>query len=156
MKSSPVTDQDFRLSVLLRQTGNLIRRAREKEMNKYGIPARQSAILFTVQAIGGSPTPAEISRWQLVEPHSISDILSRMERDGLIRKDKDLERKNLVRVSLTEKGQQLYRQSLKRKSIHNIMSSLSEEEHQQLSLCLEKLRDNALKELGMKRKPPFP
>jgi DNA-binding MarR family transcriptional regulator len=79
-----------------------------------------------------------------------------MEKEGLVRKTKDLERKNLIRVSLTEKGQQAYYQSSRLESVHRIMSSLSEEERQQLSSCLETLRDRALKELGMEQRPPFP
>jgi len=75
---------------------------------------------------------------------------------ALLRKAKDLKRKNLIRVSLTEKGQQAYYQSTKLETIHGIMSSLSEEECQRLSPCLEILRDKALKQLGIEQKPPFP
>jgi len=73
-----------------------------------------------------------------------------------VRKTKDLHKKNLVRVSLTGKGEQAYNQSTKIESIHKIMSSLSEEEHQRLDLYLKTLRDRALKELGIDHKPPFP
>jgi len=78
-----------------------------------------------------------------------------MEKEGLIRKVKDLDRKNLIRVVVTEKGQRAYEQSTKREVIHRIMSSLSEEERQQLSSCLQKLRSKALAEFDMER-PPFP
>ena len=75
-----------------------------------------------------------------------------------------MERKNLVRVSMTEKGKQAYEQSTKRKSIHKVMSVLSEQERQQLLASLEKLRNRALKEIRVEHKPdacqfflyPFP
>ena len=73
-----------------------------------------------------------------------------------MRKVKDFDRKNLVRVILTEKGQQAYYQSSEIKSIRQIVSSLSEEERQQLRSYMETLRDKALKELGVGRKPSFP
>jgi len=57
-------------------------------------------------------------------------------------------------VSITEKGQQAYDKSTRRKSIRKIMSSLSEEERQQLRSCLEKLRNKAFKELTVEYKPP--
>jgi len=79
-----------------------------------------------------------------------------MEREGLVRKVKDLDRKNLVRVAITEKGHQVYRQSTKIESIRKVLSSLSKEEQQQLMSYLETLRDKALEELGVKSKPPFP
>ena len=66
-----------------------------------------------------------------------------MEKQGLVRKVKDLDRKNLVRVVLTEKGREAYYHSTKRESIHQIMSFLSEEERQQLRHCLQTLRDKA-------------
>ena len=73
-----------------------------------------------------------------------------------MRKVKDSDRKNLVRIAMTEKGQKAYYQATKRGLIHKIMSSLSEEQHHQLRSGLETLRDKALKELGVESKPSFP
>jgi len=149
------TDRDFELWVLLRHTSDAIRRVRDKELSKFGLSGRQGAVLFIIQAIGERATPAEIARWQLREAHSISGILSRMEKDGLIRKSKDLEKKNLVRVTLTDKGRQAYKHVLSREYLSRILPSLSEEERRQMTSSLRKLRDEAVKELGVD-KPPFP
>lgn len=130
-------------------------RAREKELFQIGLTPEQAAVLFVVQSTGPRVTPADISRYLLREPHSVSGLLSRMEKDGLIKKVKDLERKNLVRVALTEKGEDAYRQSSKRESIHRIMSGLSKEERQQVRASLEKLWNKALEELGGDSKAPF-
>ncbi len=149
-------DQDYSLWVLLHQARDVMFKAREKELRQYGISARKAAVLFIIQAIGDEATPAEIARWLLREPHSVSNILSRMEKEGLVSKTNDLPRKNLMRVTLTEKGRQAFHQSLKRESIREIMSSFSEDERQQLESYLEKLRDQALKHLISDVKPPFP
>ena len=125
-------------------------------MHQYNISASRGAVLFAIQAIGEEATPAEIARWLFREPHSISELLSRMERDGLVRRVKDLCRKNLVRIVLTEKGREVYHKSTKRELVCEIMSSLSEEERQQLRSCLQKLRDKALKELRIEHGIPFP
>ena len=156
MKKISSVDQDYNLWVLLQQVGHAAFKVRQKELNQHGISNIQAMVLFVIQAIGNKATPAEISRWVFREPHSISELLNRMKKEGLVRKVKDLERKNLVRVVITEKGQQVYRQSTKIESIRRVISSLSEEERQQLRSCLETLRDRALKELGVDRKPPFP
>lgn len=148
-------DEDYNLWVLLGQASDATLRARQKELDRYGMSAAEAAVLFVIQAIGERATPTEITRWLLREPHTVSELLSRMEKEGLVTKTKDLERKNLVRVAITEKGQQAYHRSMKRKSIHKVMSSLSEEEHRQLRSYLERLRDRALKQLRVK-KPPFP
>ena len=156
MKEFQHADQDYNLWWLLLLMRRIMYKARARELFQYGITPEQAAILFIVQAIGEKATPAEISRWLFREPHSISGLLARMEKEGLVRKVKDLDRKNLVRVVITEEGQQAYQQSTKRESIHKIMSSLSEEDHQQLRSYLEVLQNKALQELGVNHKPPLP
>ena len=89
------TDKEYQLWALLRQTRDAVSRARGKELKEYGISGRQSSILFTIQLIeqtGSIPTPAEIARWQFREPHTVSTLLKRMEREGLVKKVKDLDR----------------------------------------------------------------
>ena len=142
MKSS--TDQDYRLWVLLNQVRDAVLKARQKELDQYNISASQAAVLLVIEAIGPKATPAEISRRVFRKPHSVSGILSRMEKKGLVRRLKDLDRKNLTRVVFTEKGREAYYQSTKRESIRQIMSSLPEEERKQLTSSLETLRDKAL------------
>jgi len=148
--------EDFILWVLLVQAKDMVFKATGKELRQYGISPEEAGVLSIVQFLDNKATPAEISRWLLREPHTVSGILSRMEKKGLVRKTRDLDRKNLVRVTLTEKGRQAYYQSSKIESIRQIMSSLSEEEHQKLISCLKTLRDRALKELGVDTKTPFP
>jgi DNA-binding MarR family transcriptional regulator len=147
-------DQAGDLWMLLAQTRDVIFKARQKELGRYGTSATRSTALFAIQAIGDKATPAQISRLLFREPHSVSELLSRMEKEGLVSKTKDLDKKNLVRVELTERGAEAYYQSLKYGSIHKIMSALSEEECQQLMSCLKTLRDEALKELGVEPRVP--
>ncbi len=149
-------DKDYNLWVLLHQTRNAILRIRDKELRQYGISTREASTLFNVQAIGDTATPAEIARWAFREHHTVSALVNRMEKKGLITKTKDVDRKNIWRVSLTEKGQQAYRQSLKRESIHAVMSSLTENERQQLETYLRKVRDQALKLRVSEPTLPFP
>ena len=157
MKELPPAKQAYNLWVLLSQTRNAILRVRQKELDRSNISVAQAAILFAIRSIGDKATPAEIARCILRTPHSVSVVLSRMEKKGLVSKAKDLDRKNLVRVMLTEKGlKAIDHQSNKPESILRIMSDLSDEERQQLGLYLQELRDKALKELGVELKIPFP
>ena len=148
MEDSSARELDY-LWVMLHQARDAIFKIREKELQKYGISATKASVLFNVVAIGHEATPARISRHLLRESHSVSSILDRMEKQGLVSKAKDLDRKNKVRVFLTDKGWQVYQTTAKRKSIRRIMSCLSDEERQQLASSLKKLRTKALKELGM-------
>ena len=63
---------------------------------------------------------------------------------------------SVARVTLTEKGQQAYRQSAQRTSIHNTLGVLSQEERQQLISLLKEVRDEGLKHLRGDLTVPYP
>jgi len=157
MKTSIDSDQDYTLWLLLRQVCDASLRARDKELSRYGISVEEATVLFVVEVNGERATPSEISRWLFREPHSTSSLIMRMEKDGLVTKVNDLERKNMLRVVMTQKGREAYEKSTARESIHRMMSLLSQDERELLQSCLERLRNEAVKELRVKRKPPpFP
>lgn len=148
MKDSRSVDLNY-MWTMLHQARDAIFKLREKELKKFGISTPKAEVLFTIEAIGYRATPTEISRHLLREFHSVSSILSRMEKEGLVKKVNDLNRNNLVRVYLTDKGRQVYHEAIKRETILKILSCLSETEGQQLASSLRKLRDEALKDLGI-------
>lgn len=148
--------QGFELAWLIHQLRRLIHKSRSRELTKYGITPEESAVLFVLHSMGGKSTPIEISRWLMLEPHSVSQLIQRMERKGLVKKVKDLGRKNLVRVAFTKMGRQAYLMSAERKVTYSILGSLSDEEYHQLRSCLERLRNQVLKKLGETYTPTFP
>ncbi len=145
--ASPSPDPSYDLWKLLAHTRHAMSKARQKELRQYHIFGRRTAVLAAIGDLGDKATPGAIARWLFREPHSVSEFLSRMEKEGLVTKVRDFARKNQIRVVMTEKGHEVHLQSVKRESIHNIMSVLSEEEYQQLRLYLQKLWNKALEEL---------
>jgi len=137
------------LWTMLHQARDAISRLREKELHKLGISTAIAEVMFTIENIGSEATPTEISRHLLREFHSVSSILSRMEKKGLVKKVNDLKRKNIVRVYLTDKGRQIYDEAKKRESILDILSGLSEKDSQQLASSLKEIRDEAIRALGI-------
>lgn len=67
----------------------------------------------------------------------------------MVQKLKDLDRKNLIRVVITEKGQKTYDLSTKRGPIHRIMCSLGPAQKKNLREALEIILANARKEIGL-------
>lgn len=145
------SDADHDLWMLLTHTRYAIYRSREKELLRYGVSPEQVGVLFIVQALGSRATPSTISRFILRQPHTVSALIERMTEKGLVKKEHDLDKKNLVRVSLTEKGEQIYEHSTRRGPIHRIMGILSPEERTQLGAILAKLQGQARKEIGIDR-----
>lgn len=156
MNRELINNDDYRLWRLCHQTYDAMVRARANELRQFGISPVQATVLLILKAAKAPVTPADISRWLFRETHSVSELVNRMERKGLVRKVRDLERKNLVRVAMTEKGEEAYQRSREMKVIHTILSGLSPEERNSMVQHLEKLRHKAVTELGMDYKLPFP
>lgn len=152
MNNSLFSDEYFNIWILLSHIRRAMFKKWERELLRYDITPEQAETLFCTQVCGSDITPSKISRCIIREPHTIAGLLERMEKKKLIEKTKDLPRKNVIRISLTEKGRQTYELSSRRESIHKVMSCLSKRELRQLRKILEKLRDRALDELGVRER----
>ncbi len=150
MENLSHTDEDYNLWLLLIKVSRAMSKARERELRKAGITPEQSGILYIIDNIGKKATLVEISRLTLREPHSVSYLVDRMEKAGLAKRVKDLSRKNMVRVAMTEKGQRAYKQA-GRQTVHQTLSCLSEEERNQLRSYLGRLLDKATEVLAYSR-----
>ena len=129
---------------------------RQKELSRYGISMTSSAVLRSILRLGENATLKDISNDLFLERHSIREQLLRMEKDGLVELTKDKQRKNLVRMSVTDKGKELSRKANKPQSLKYIMSALTEEEQIEFWRLLSKIRERCLKRLRMKEVIPFP
>jgi len=147
---------DYYFWVLFGQTRDAISKARERELQSQHISERHAQLLFIIKLIGRDATPAKIAKWLLREPHSISEILDRMEKQGLLKKVKDLDRKNQVRIEITKKGNDQYQRSFIPRNIPDTLSVLSDDERKQFISSLMKLRKAAIKRVGIKYEVPLP
>jgi len=148
-------EHDRQLWALLNQTHHAIWRARERELDDIGLSAIQAGVLFFVSTLEGPVTPAVLSRLLHREPHTVSGLLTRMEKQGLVRRVKDLKRKNQVRIVLTPKGKKAYEMQNKTGVINKIVGSLTQSERASLGGHLEKLRNSALIELRARLPLPY-
>jgi len=155
-KTSLVTEGYGELWAMLNQVYWAMVRATENELRPIGISMIGAAVLFLVKNAKTPATPAQISRWLFREPHTVSGLLNRMEKQGLVRRTKDLERKNLVRVTLTAKGEEAYQRQSEMRVVRKVLSSLSPKQRNNLMAYLRALRSRALDELVVRRQLPFP
>ena len=68
-------DDDQDMWLLLTHARYAVFRAREKELQRYGVSPEQVGLLFVVQALGAQATPAAISRQILRQPHTVSALV---------------------------------------------------------------------------------
>lgn len=150
-------DKDYTLLTSLLQVGDIFVKIRERELLQQNLSATSAQILFLVDAMGKDVTPAKISRMLLREPHSVSGILMRMEKQGLIKRAKNMERKNLIRVTLTAKGDNALKQAMKKEGVKHVMAKITEEQRRQLKSTLASLKEAGMKELNLSPKAlPWP
>ena len=148
-------DRDYRLWALLHQTRHIIHEALKKDMEPLGVSPRQVAALLIIEAIEKPATPSRIAYWLMRDRASVSVLLDRMERKGLINKTRNLDNKNLIAVTLTAKGKRVYSRIISSEMVHDMFSALSDEQHQQLMECLDILWGRALHIIGTP-KPELP
>jgi len=87
------------------------------------------------------------------KPQTITSLLHGMQKAGLIARIKDDRNKKLVRVVMTQKGKETWKQIVKSHLATELISSLTSEEFNQLNIILEKLLHAALAELDGGRYP---
>jgi DNA-binding MarR family transcriptional regulator len=124
-----------------------MRKLREKELKKMGLSIGQStvlAILHRTREINVDATPAEISKQLLKAPSTTTELIDRMVDKGMVRKVQDLERKNMVRVEMTDLGQELYDKSIKVEYFSKIFSKLTPRRRQSLMAYLDTLAEAAI------------
>jgi DNA-binding MarR family transcriptional regulator len=136
-KDSLFANPLFGAWAVLSRTGFGISRLRNLEVAEIGVTREQSDILERLKIQGGKATVTDLAIRSMRPRHSVSTLVERMHKQGLIKKSRFPNRKDLE-ISLTQKGQSLVDKK-KTESIVVAMafSSLSTKEHQKLCQYLK-------------------
>jgi MarR family multiple antibiotic resistance transcriptional regulator len=133
----------------------LVQRAREVELSRVNMSLAQAMVLYALKLSSEPLTPSKLARMLCREPHSMSALIDRMEKQGLVEKKHDLSTKNLVRVVVTAKGEKAFQRQRSAKLVSNITSILTREERETLSSCADKLRVRAIELIRQMTPPPY-
>ncbi len=133
------------LIALLDESSHASNRVIENSFRSMGVSMMQAGVLLVITTARQPVTPADLSRWLFREPHTIFALLKQMEKRGLIRKVKDLQRKNMVRIEMTDEGKKIiHKTGPTLKVINEITSCLSEAERAELASYLGRIRTQAV------------
>ena len=129
--------------MLLRQTYNLILKCEDKVFSEYGLTTEQHAVLMTVKHISGPVRITDIARWLDRSVNSVSMIIDRMVKAGLVRRVRDRKDRRTVFVTITSKVEKdfVLATAAGWGLIQEILSPLSDEDRLTLIRLLETLRD---------------
>ena len=125
--------------LLIGRARHLMLNARQKELAPCHLSSRQAHILYLLYHLGQKATLATLAKDSDREINTISLQMTTLEKDGLVKKIREVPKSRLLRFELTEKGLDTYNKSKNRKIDKAIMSVLSKEEREQLISILKKL-----------------
>jgi DNA-binding MarR family transcriptional regulator len=128
----------------LMRTRNLLYKMFTRDLMELGIKPEQLGILNILKKAEGPVTPSFISRVYRREPHTISVNLRRLEGKGLIKLSKDLARRNMIHVEITDAGASVWEKGVKRTSnVGQAFRDLSDVEMAQFDSVIDKIAQTA-------------
>ena len=133
----------------------LVQRAREVELSRVNISLIQAMVLYALKISPEPMTPSRLAKMLCREPHSMSALIDRMEKQGLIAKKHDLRPKNLVRVVVTAKGEEAFQRQRSMNTVTSITSILTKSQRESLGSCADKLRLRAKELLRQMQPDPY-
>lgn len=137
MKTKPYSPSaNFELWLLIGRISHSINLIRQRELKQFRIPVRQLHVLHLIHDLDSRATLTEVAK----QAERNSNVISRqtivMERDGLIKRIKDVPKSNSLRFEMTKKGNDLVNTTRQSRKIERIFSVLSEEQKQELKQIL--------------------
>jgi DNA-binding MarR family transcriptional regulator len=151
---SKANDPRIKLHALLDSTRETIQKAVKMELAQYQMSQSQVKVMHMLAQSEEGLTPGQLSESAIRELNSITTLINRMQKKGLVtkvKKDGDLK----TYVILTDKGLDIYNNTVTERSITLIFDTLTYEEKSQLTSLLSKLQTKARNLLGLDYKPPF-
>ena len=133
---------------LLDNTRFAISRLREIELNQFDLTIEQSSILKILASLGGSSNLGELEYLTLRQPHSLSTLISRMNRLKLVGKKRTAAEKRYS-IFITKHGQTLL-DRVTENSLSEVFSCLSTKQLTDFVRLFDILRSQAL---GLLRVP---
>jgi DNA-binding MarR family transcriptional regulator len=135
----------LRLWFLMHRDVGLFRLCEDQAYGEKGLTMEQFTVLAAVKQIGPPAGIIEIAKWIGRSPNSISMIIDRMLKAGLVRRTRDRTDRRMVNVTPTSKAEDLFRLAIPAgwTFISKVMSPLSQEDRQTLARLLETIRREA-------------
>ena len=156
-----IYDYDFTQNSLttwaqLRNTWFAMNKVVEMRLNEIGLTHEAISILWVCRDYPGPLYPAEIARLVFRTPHTVTALLKRLEKEGLITKIPKEPGHPITEVQLTEKGREVSEPGIAilKDVIAEIMAALSDEEMEKLVAPLRSIQSKALDMLYMKVMDP--
>jgi len=131
----------LRLWLLLRRVGDTLTRCQDLIFSKYGLTTEQWGLLTTIKS-RGPLRPSDLANILERTPNSMSMLIDRMVKAGLVRRTRDRKDRRVVTVTLTSKGETDIQPAVIAgwEFVHEVLSPLSDDEQRDLASMIEIIR----------------
>ena len=140
----------LKLWFITHRTRDVLRNCEDKVFGKYGLTAEQYGVLAVMEVLGGSVRVTDLAKGLGRSANSVSMIVDRMVKAGLVRRGRDRGDRRTVRVSVTNKGEAAFRPATVAglELIREVTSPLSYEDKRTFVSLHEVVRRGALEYLN--------
>jgi DNA-binding MarR family transcriptional regulator len=127
---------------LLHRVRDVLMRCEEESFSQYGITPEQYGILVALKYLDESARPTDIARWVGRSPNSVSMIIDRMVKAGLVKRARSRKDRREISVVMTSKGESALKPATQTglEFIQKVMSPLLDEDLSTLVQLLEIIR----------------
>jgi len=131
----------LRLWLLLRRVCDTLMLCQDSLFSKYGLTTEQWGVLTAIKA-RGPLRPSDLAGLLERSPNTISMLVDRMVKAGLVRRTRDRKDRRVVTVSFTEKGKTAVEPAILVgwEFIHEVLSTLSDDEQRDLANMLQRVK----------------
>ena len=131
----------LRLWLLFRRVGDALGLCQDLVYSKYGLTSEQFGVLASIKS-RGPLRPIDLASILARSPNSMSMIVDRMVKAGLVRRTRDRKDRRTVFVSMTDTGKEAVEPAIPAgwEFIHKIVSPLSYDDQRALADMLETVR----------------
>lgn len=140
MSSQVCSESVAEIERLLRHVSFIIKRRGRDILKDFDITTPQ---FLALQALRDEPgiTMGELCEKLFLACSTATDLVDRMEKNGYVNRQRDLEDRRVIRLFITEKGEEIIHEVIlaRRRYVEQILKQLSAEEIEQLATSLEKL-----------------
>ena len=138
------------LWLMIHRTDALLKMCEDRVFGEYKLGSERYGVLVTIQYLPAPVRPTDVARWVQRSPNSVSMMVDRMVRAGLIKRARDTKDRRVVRLTITAKGEEALKPATVAgwEFIRQILSALSHEDRRTLANLLRMIDSKTLEYLN--------
>jgi DNA-binding MarR family transcriptional regulator len=136
----------LRLWLLIHRLSDLLRTGGDRVLSEHNLTTEQFSVLVTIKYLREPARPTDIAQWLARSPNSVSMLVDRMVKAGLVRRVRDRSDRRVVNVFVTNKGESALEPATQAiwDFIWELLSQLPRENRHTLASLLETVKRQAL------------